>query len=222
MEFGEGGELVEGVIGFFRVPEEGGGEVVLLPEVFLEDGGDVFGEGEEVAASAGGGSDGGVVFTVELGEGGVDPSGGELDAVAVHGGDFFEAFLECGGEVTLELFGTGAGALGDEVEVVGGEADPGAVDDFGEDPEAEGFLGVFGGVADAEAAVFESAQLAQEDTDHGPVGAEGCVGAGGFLDLLHDLSGEGFMEEEEEEAHGSSVQTSVFSGQMSKVQGRRS
>ena len=40
---------------------------------------------------------------------------------------------------------------------------------FGEDPEAEGLFGVFGGEANADAAVLEAAELAEEDADHGAV-----------------------------------------------------
>ena len=175
-----------------------------------------------MTAATGGGPEDAVVAAVELGERGVDPPRRNFDALAADGGDFFEAFFEGDGEVVLELGWAWTGALGDEVEVLGGEEDFGAVDDFREDPEAEGLFGILGSVADADSAVLEATELAEEDADHGAVGADRSFGASGLLDLFHDLAGERFVEEEEEESHFSEVSNrkSDTEGSRSQVEGQ--
>ena len=193
--------MVEGEVGEGGGFEDGGENVGLAPGDGIEEGGVVAAEGEEVAAVAGGGAEDGVVAVVELGEGGVDPAGGKFDAVTADGGDFFVALLEGGGEGVVELGGAGAGALGDEVDLGGVEVDVGVIDDFREDPESDAVMGLVGGEADAEEAVFQAAELAEEDADHGAVGAGCGVRGGAPGEVPQDLPGGGFVEEEEEKAH---------------------
>ena len=163
-------------------------------------------EAEKVVTSSGSGAEDGFVAVVELDEGGVDPAGGDLDAVGTDHGDLLEPFLESLGHGMGKPLAVVAVALGVKVDEGRIEGDFGVIDDFGEEPEFHRVMGVVGGEAEADAAVGEAAELAEEDPDEGAVDGDGVLGAESFGNLWLDLAGHGFLDEDEEEAAHRGIQ----------------
>ena len=90
---------------------------------------------------------------------------------------------------------------------------------MGEDPEADRFIGIIGGVAKAQLTVFEAVELSDENVDEGLIYPGGILGPHGGSDPRFDLSGERLLQEEEEEAgwHGGVLVTDGTAGEKRRI-----
>ena len=110
-------------------------------------------------------------------------------------------------------------ALRLKIDVRGIEAKSGIVENVGEDPEADRFIGVIRGVAKSQLTVFEAVELSDENMDEGPISPSGILGSHGGSDPRFDLSGERLLQEEEEEAgwHGGVLVTDGKAGEKRRI-----
>ena len=162
-------------------------------------------ESDEVVPPAGGGTDD-HLMAVELDKGGVDPAGGDLDAIGPNHRDFLVTFLESLLEGPGESLGVVPLALGMEVDDVRIEHDFGPIHDFGQDPEFDRILGIVGGEAEADPAFREAGELAKEDAHEGLVDGDGSPGAQCLGDPGFDLTRDWFLDEDEQEAVHEGIQ----------------
>ena len=156
--------------------------------------------GEEVVAAVGCRADDDGVLFIELGEGGVNPAGGDVDTVGADDGDLFVTFVEALGEGACEAVAEITLALRLEVDLGFVEDESGVIDDVREDPEADRFVGVIGRVAETEVTVFQTVELSEEDMNEGLIDTRGIFLSHGGSDPGFDFAREGLFQKDHEEA----------------------